>query len=426
MINLLSNLKHSLFVKQLQTMLTGTLGGQLIMLAVIPVMARLFTPAEYAAYAIVVALSGITAAGATLRYELSIVLPPDDAEAEKMTVFSLQALFFTTIILVVLLIITYPALMQFEYFSRNTNLDSLVFCWPVFHLLLGWNSVGNYLLTRQSQFKRLAVAQVSRSITTASAFLVTGFLQFGSLGLILSSLAGLLTFGTLVWLPNRNLAVFLSSKPNFVLLKKYRNFPLYSLPMGILNTFSLDLLLHLLNLFTTPIFTGLYAKAYRVVSMPLNVLTLAFGAVFYKKLNSSNNKISIYNLAFLSNLLIAALVLAPLLLWGEELFALVLGEQWRVAGRIATLLFPLTVCCHAAGSVSQVFDVLQKNRAELIWQILYLAGGIFILWSGSASFDLDNFQLIKVFALFGAVAYLAMYATGLFFLIKNRNEQAGL
>jgi len=423
---MLSNLKHSLFFKQLQTMLTGTLGGQLIMLAVIPVMARLFTPAEYAAYAIVVALSGITAAGATLRYELSIVLPQDDAEADKMTVFSLQALLLTTITLAILLIFTYPVLMQFEYFSKNTNLASLLFCWPVFHLLLGWNSVGNYLLTRQSQFKRLAAAQVSRSITTASAFLITGFLQSGSLGLILSSLAGLLAFGTLVWLPNRNLAVLLSSKPNFRLLKKYRNFPLYSLPMGILNTFSLDLLLHLLNLFTTPVFTGLYAKAYRVVNMPLNVLTLAFGAVFYKKLNSSKNKINIYNLAFLSNLLIAALVLTPLLLWGEELFALFLGEQWRIAGRIAALLFPLTVCCHAAGSVSQVFDVLQKNQAELIWQILYLAGGVLILWSGSASFGLDNFQLIKVFALFGALAYLAMYATGLYLLIKNRNEQAGL
>lgn len=420
--NLLTDLKHSLFFKQLQTMITGSLTGQLIMIAVIPLMARLFTPAEYAAYAVLVALSGITAAGSTLRYELSIILPVDDREAEKMTIFSLQMLFTTTLFLTVTLAITYQSLLALEYFSQNTGLPKLIFCWPLFHLLLGWNSVGNYLLSRQSKFKKLALAQIARSVTTAIAFIVAGFLQLGSFGLVLSSLSGLFIFGIMVWLPNRNLAVELFAKPDILLLKKYRNFPLFSLPMGILNTFSLDILLHLLNLFTTPLFTGLYAKAYRVVSMPLNVLTLAFGSVFYKKLNISTNRVRIYNQGFISNLLVALAALSPLYFWGEELFALFLGEQWRTAGRIAALLLPLTVCCHAAGSVSQVFDVLQKNQAELIWQIGYLTGGVLLLWCGSQH-QLDHYQLIKVFALFGALAYLVMYALGLFYLLKSQKQR---
>lgn len=400
-------------------MLTGTALGQLIVIAVIPLMSRLFTPSDLAAYAVILALSGFTAVGASLRYELSIILPYENSKAKKLTIFTIQSVFITTFILMIILNFIYPWLLKFEYFSKYPQISVLLLFWPFFHYLIGINSVGNYLLTRQGNFKRLATGQIGRSLTTAFSIIATGLAQKGSGGLIISSILGQFVFALIVWQPNKNYFKRLLSKPDRVILKKYNNFPLYSLPMSVLNVFSIDMLLHAMNFFTTSLFTGLYAKAYRVINMPLSVLNLAFASVFFRKLNSSTNKIRIYNLAFLINLIIALLILSPLIFWGEELFAFILGEQWRESGRIAKLLVPLSIFCYAAGSVSQVYDVLQKNQAELIWQIFYLIGGLCLIYFGSVHLKLDHFQLIKLFAFFGAIAYIFMYAVGLWFLTKS-------
>ena len=412
-------IRETVFFKQLRTMLTGTFIGQSVMIGIIPVMSRLFTPADLAIYAVILAFSGLTATGATLRYELTIILPSDDKQADKLLIFCLQSIAVSTLILIILLLQLTLLNTRIPFIDKIPPANLLITFWPLFHLFTATASCGSYLLTRQSDFRQLSRAQIVRSSVMALAIIITGFLKLSYFGLLISSLCAQVAFNYTLW--HKNIFYFgkLFSAPDFQLLKKYRNFPSFSLPMSILNVFSIDLLLYFLNFFTTPQFTGLYAKAVRVISTPLNVLSLAFGSVFFKKLNTSKNRIEIYNLAFLLNLFTAFLILSPLIFWSEELFVFFLGSSWRDSGRIATCLLPLTIIRFAAGSVSQVYDVLHKNKIELLLHSSYLAGSILLLWFCLDIQGCDYYSAISIFAIWGAFAYLMLYLTGLRLLKRD-------
>jgi len=234
---------------------------------------------------------------------------------------------------------------------------------------------------------------------------------------------GQIFYSIAIWRSNFKYLSRLTQKPDFILLKEYRNFPLFSLPMSVLNVFSGDMLLYFLNFFTTPYFTGLYAKALRVLSTPLGIISQAFGNVFFKKLNTSDNRIKIYNLAFVTNLTIAVILLSPLFFWSEDLFAFFLGEPWRNAGRIAKYLLPLTIVRFAAASVSLVYDVLHKNKVELLLHTGYLTISFILLWFCLEYKKLDQYQSIFWFALWGGIAYFILYITGLRLLHQDSHQR---
>ncbi|MGZ5084697.1 MAG: lipopolysaccharide biosynthesis protein, partial [Usitatibacter sp.] len=66
------------FLRQVGTVAAGVAGGQLILLAATPLLARTFTPAAFGDYAVFLALYFVTLVVACLRLEFAIPIAPDE------------------------------------------------------------------------------------------------------------------------------------------------------------------------------------------------------------------------------------------------------------------------------------------------------------------------------------------------------------
>ena len=72
-------------------------------------------------------------------------------------------------------------------------------------------------------------------------------------------------------------------------------------------------------------------------------------------------------------LLLALFPLIVLLMAGPFLFALVFGEQWRVAGELSQLMAPAFASMLLSGPIHMVLTVLGFQKTQTAWEISRLA-----------------------------------------------------
>jgi O-antigen/teichoic acid export membrane protein len=194
-----------------------------------------------------------------------------------------------------------------------------------------------------------------------------------------------------------------------------KNFPIFSLPMGILNSISGNIIIYVLTIFFTKQLVGLYSNAFRVINYPLNFISSSFTSVFYQKINETKNKVKIYLISYFVNLFAAIIILLPIFFWGDLIFSFVLGSQWEVSGKLASIISPLAIASFAMRNVSDVFSATKKNQFLLIWQIIYLLLAITIIYFyRDAAIEI----LLSYFTLIGSLMYFILAFSG--FLILKR------
>src|ERR1700722_11536848 len=72
-------------VRQGLTLLSGSTIAQIVPALVAPLVTRLYRPTDFGTFAFVLAVFGVLAPVACMRYELAIMLPEDDARATQVT-----------------------------------------------------------------------------------------------------------------------------------------------------------------------------------------------------------------------------------------------------------------------------------------------------------------------------------------------------
>src|ERR1039457_5723029 len=128
-------LRTNELIRNVFTLTSGITIAQMIPILLQPLLKRLFTPAEFGAYAIFLSIIEINISIGTLRYEIAIVLPRKDKQAAN--VFGLSviiSLVINVLVFVVILVfphaianlVNFPA--QFIYWLYFIPLVTLLFC----------------------------------------------------------------------------------------------------------------------------------------------------------------------------------------------------------------------------------------------------------------------------------------------------------
>jgi len=202
---------------------------------------------------------------------------------------------------------------------------------------------------------------------------------------------------------------YISFKSTSKALKEYINFPIYLMPMGVLNSISIYILVFALSIISTTATVGHYERAWRVINFPLVLISSSFGSVFYEKMTRTSNRKRLYLYSYFGNLVLAMLILSPIAFWGEDIFSFVLGSDWRVAGKIARIILPLTIFNYATSCISTIFSVIKKNQLLLIWQTIYLALAVGWIYFAKSS---DIYFLLNIFSIGGAILYAVLAYVG--------------
>jgi O-antigen/teichoic acid export membrane protein len=96
-----------------------------------------------------------------------------------------------------------------------------------------------------------------------------------------------------------------------------------------------------------------------------------------------------------------------LLLIAPELFSLIFGHDWRIAGEIVQIMMPLHLARFVMVPISQVFNVLERHGLDLVLAVatmLAMAGG----FGGARLLGLGPLAAV---ALYSGLSCMVFFAT---------------
>jgi lipopolysaccharide exporter len=365
-----------------------------------PVLARLYSPADFGEFAFLNSVLAILLIASSGRYEAGIVLTRRPQQAKYL--FQLAQLVLLGYILLLSTGIYLAPPVVVDYFEKEGSFFSYVWLIPLLVLFSGyWQIVYNWLL-RFKKFTQLSYILVSQRLLIFAGALGATLLPFSGNGLILGLLIGFLAIFII--------SIFIQRQPLIVPVKSlrsyayhFKDFPLYSVPTLLINLAFVHLPVIWLTFFYNPDNAGNYSLAYTLISVPAAFMDMSLGKMFYINL-AQEKKENYYPLLkkhcrYYVIMLLPAVLIA--FLWGKPLMLLLLGSNWGEAGKILSTIAPLMLIRGLSTLFMYVLAVIRRQSFSLILQVYQLA--IWVLAFAIGLYFQDILISLKLAVLFSAL-----------------------
>lgn len=398
--------KQNGFIANIFRLMSGTVIAQVIGFLITPILTRLYTADAFGEAALFMSISSIIGVVACLKYELAIVIPQEDDEAVAVLGVS-----FITVLVVSLVVaaLALPGKTFIVDLLKQPSFSAYVGWVPFMVFLLGINLILSYWNARRNAFGRNAVARVAMSIASQGIKLGGGIFGPASGGaLIFANIAGQLASAILQFSQVcRDKAIIISKNVSLGRIKqaalKYRKFPIYSSWTGLLNTASQQMPVLAMSFFFEPSVVGYYALGLGILSLPMSLVAASVSQVFYQKACTikANNGKEISSKVFINLFAMGFLPFAFITLYGQELFAVVFGAQWKTAGSYAQMLSIWSLFMFIARPLSTTISVYELQKTGLVLQII-----LFVLRIGSVligGITGNPYLAVVLFSITGAV-----------------------
>jgi O-antigen/teichoic acid export membrane protein len=383
----------------------ATLLALSLTLAASPVLTRLYPPSEFGLFSIIVAIEHLLVVMVSGRLEWSLPLLRTQTEARHMLAvcFSLNLASFLIIGCVV------TALLYAGVLSSPAFLLLPFICFTV-----GAHQIFSYWVVRVQSFRPLAIAQVLEALTVTSLQVICGYLVLGHQGLLLGFLAG--SSLSALFLLKRlklDLAGFTEAlkAPGRALVRRYRQFPLFTAPSSVVNMAGFFLPDVLVAIFFGLEQAGYFSLATRLMGAPAMLLDKAASLVCFSEFakciqRQDRRMIRLHQWATIAFLLFGFLV-AIVMLWGAPLAGFVFGESWAQAGLYAQLLSLRGLALIPISPLS-LLDWYGHSKSYLVWNFARLVW-IVAVFSIGAAVHAGAEITVLTYALGTAALYLILY-----------------
>ncbi len=401
-----SKIWNSTSARNVGKLLSANVFAQAIGLLVYPVLTRMYAPEDFGVLSLFASISGVLIILSTLGYHEAIVLPKEEEDAHAITVFSFSLIAATSL----LLFFSIPFAGKIAGIFNSPTLENFYWLLPIYVLLSGIWNVLNYWFIRQKEYGRISGFQMSQSIF--SCIYKVGFGKFGMLhgGLIYSAILSLLC--SLVLSIMRLLKTHLYPLMTWnwseckAAARTYSNFPKYSLPHSLINTFAGQMPVLLLSPFFSSREVGFWSLALLLSYVPISLITRALYQVYFQKVSEwVNNRKSIVPFFRRFTLLTLGLIVPFFIgLWFvlPTLTSWLLGREWTITGQYIRWLLPWLVCNTLCASTGYLYDIFFKQKQGLYFEILVLICRVIGLGIG---IEYNSFEIaIAGYALGGALA----------------------
>lgn len=392
------------FNKNVLILAGGTTIAQIIPIAISPILTRLYTPEDFGALAIFVAITSVISVISCGRYELAIMLPEKDEDAINVAAVAFLFNIFVSTSFLIFISLFGSWLLNL---LNAKNLGKLIYLAPLTVFLMGTFNILNYTNNRFKLYKDISKANIYKSIAGAVVQIVMGFFKTGTLGLISGQIVSQLVSNGKLFSNAKHLLQHVEKKKIKNLRIKYIKFPKYSLWTGLLNTLSLQIVPILLSSFFTSKEVGSYYIVIRVLSLPMTFIGQSFSQVFFQEFSSAykTSKESSMHIMISTEKKLFILAITPftiLFFFSNSLFTLVFGKEWELSGIIARYLSPWLLLTFVYSPISITFDIIGKQKEGMYFQILFLVVRVSSLFLGYVF--IGNF--INIIKLFGFVSFL--------------------
>lgn len=379
----LRTLNREGFARSVGVLVGGTAFSQGFALLMLPIVTRLYTPADFSVLAVFASILSIVSVVACLRLEIAIPLPESDEDAANL--FAL-ALGVGAIVSAVAGLVIWCFSRQILELTGQQVLRSYLWLLPLGIWLTSAYSAIQFWSTRKKRFGTIAKTRMTQALGSIGTQVGLGWLGFAPLGLLLGQVvaSGAGLFG----LASRAIRVdrFAFKKIRWIdmcrVMRRYDRFPKYSTFEAFANSAGIQLPVIIIASVALGAEAGYLMLGMRVIGAPM---ALIGGAVSQVYLSRAPSEYRAGTLASFTVQITNGLVKSaggPLIFVGiisPIIFPFVFGENWRRAGDLVLWMTPWFLLQFLTSPTSMALHVTDNQRTAMSLQLAGLAirlGGI--------------------------------------------------
>ena len=346
--------------------------GQIILLAAAPILTRLYSPEDFGLLALYMSITGVLQVILSMHYERAIPLSENINHAMALLKLCLFIVFLISLLSLCVVILFRHT---FAIWVGAPAFANYLWMMPISLFLIGSFNTFNFWCIREGSFSLIGKARL-KQVLASLVVQISGSSQ-GSLALIGGQVAnqvmGMSSLGAKPLRMSEFKSVGFADMRKVLI--RFRRFPMYSTWASLLNSFSTRLPTLFFVILFGPAVAGFYAITNRVLRAPANVFASALNNVFLKSAATAHRDGNLRQLT-LETYKNCALMAMPLLfllaIISPELFAIVFGEQWVMAGFFARWVTILVFFSVVAAPLTQLFIIYEKQPTYLVYQVILL------------------------------------------------------
>ncbi len=411
--------------RSMSMLASGTVLARVIAFATMPVITRIYSPADMGVLAVFTSLTAMLVPLGTLRYPSAIPLPRHEGLAVNLVMMCGLLLLFTSALSVLFFCFFSP--FAFQLLSMN---QLLPYWWllPVAFASMGLYELLTSWAVREKMFIPIAKTIALQSASGAIVKIGLGMLGFQALGLLIgqifSGAGGIFSLlKNLQYKLKANLR-HVSGKRIWFLFKRYADFPKYRLLSQLLVVLSMQapLLFFAWRFGAAP--AGQLGLALTMIGLPMALFGQSTGQAYYAEIARIGKQSpgTIYQITknVIRKLFLASI--APslvLLLFGPWLFDVVFGAVWREAGVYTRILTLYLIAQFIYSPIANgIFNVFERQSMALMVNVsrVFLTLGVFLI---SYLISARPFLTLILYS----VALTAQYVFAMIIVFKVINEK---
>lgn len=389
----------------------GTVIGQAATLVVLPLLTRLYTPADFGAMAIFLALLVPLNAVASLRYEMAIPLPDDEHDAQHLLMLSLVIVIVLSALLAVLVVLFARPLLV-----RINGTALLGYLWLLPLALLGggcYHALSHYAIRVQA-FRTIAQTKITQGVGQGLSQALLGLTGIGLLGLLLGLLVrfwgGMVALVKLVLTDRRHRAWQLRWNTLKQVAVTYQRFPLFSSGGTFLQVASSHLPAFFLAASFTPQIAGWFSLGQRVLEAPITFLAKSSAQVYLSEASAATrtggNLRPLLRATLRRQSSIGLLLVLGVMLPAPWLFPWLFGEAWAVSGRYVQVMSLAFFSQFLVQTVTaETLAITGQQHWQLVGESLRVVS-VVVVFLLSRQWERDALWTVTTYALVSLVLYV--------------------
>lgn len=368
-------------LRHIATLASGTAIAQMIALGASMITARLFTPETFGQFAIYGSIVSIVATIASLRMDLTIVLPDNDDSARRIAkIGTVSNVFFAAGASLAAFLL--HDLIVDIYGSRELAIWMPLVGLSIF--FLAQVTVLQYWFNRKKDYRTISRNRIQQMAGSSGGQATAGLAGFTTLpGLIIGTAIGpAFAFFNLRRKSQELLAPIPEDTPSSLdLLRRYKKMPLLNLPNALIDGIRLNgipLMIGLVALDSV----GQFSRAWSILQVPIGLMNGAISQVFFQKMSTvkPGEMYPLVKATMIRAILISIVPFGLIYLVSPWFFLLVFGSQWDLSGEIARALTPWLAMQLVTSPISTLFVVTENQIWLLGFSIVFAAAPLSLLY----------------------------------------------
>lgn len=365
------------FLKNTLALLSGTAGAHLITLIALPFLQRYFySAADFANFAWFNEFVLIFVTVSALRLETGIVLEKEERQARILTNVSLKLVILVSLVGLLTAVIGSFFISTFQLVFKEPWMFLLI---PISIGTLGIIQVLSSWYTRNESFKFLAGSKLYQTSSTTLSQVGFGLIKFAHSGLIIGKSIGTSVVSLILLKRYWKLSTDIekgTKKEKRDLIRKNRDFILYTMPSTFLGTFINFIFINLFIRYYGEDLTGILATSKLYLGMGLGLISSAFSQVFYSQIAKIDDvsHLKKYYTYWLKRLVIIALsVLVVVSIIPNSWIIVILGEEWDQLIPVTRVMAIWIGILFVSSSLSYIYIKLNRQITLIYFDLFNLS-----------------------------------------------------